>query len=79
MKILSVMSSMFIIPTSFIFLLVVITKYVEMVQIVKDVGVMIFSSLVLFELCEVWVYMTVDWISNILDFFNEEGDDDDLS
>ena len=79
MKILSVMSSMFLIPTSFILLLVVITKYVEMVHIVKDVGVIIFSAIVLFELCEVWVYMTIDWISNILEFFNKEDDDDDLS
>lgn len=78
MKILSVMSSMFLIPTSFILLLVVITKYVEMVHIVKDVGVIIFSAIVLFELCEVWVYMTIDWISNILEFFNKEDDDDDL-
>jgi hypothetical protein len=72
------MSSMFLIPTSFILLLVVITKYVEMVHIVKDVGVIIFSAIVLFELCEVWVYMTIDWISNILEFFNKEDDDDDL-
>lgn len=79
MKILSVMSSMFLIPTSFILLLVVITKYVEMVQIVKDVGVMIFSAIALFELCEVWVYMTIDWISNILEFFNGEDDNNDLS
>lgn len=78
MKILSVMSSMFLIPTSFILLLVVITKYVEMVHIIKDVGVIIFSAIVLFELCEVWIYMTIDWISNILEFFNKEDDDDDL-
>lgn len=78
MKILSVMSSMFLIPTSFILLLVVVTKYVEMIHIVKDVGVIIFSAIVLFELCEVWVYMTIDWISNILEFFNKEDDDDDL-
>ena len=78
MKILSVISSMFLIPTSFILLLVVITKYVEMVRIVKDVGVIVFSAIVLFELCEVWVYMTIDWISNILEFFNKEDDDDDL-
>lgn len=79
MKILSVMSSMFLIPTSFILLLVVITKYVEMIHIVKDVGVIFFSAIVLFELCEVWVYMTIDWISDILEFFNKEDDDDDLS
>lgn len=78
MKILSVMSSMFIIPTYFILLLAVITKYVEMVHIVKDVGVIIFSAIVLFELCEVWIYMTIDWISNILEFFNKEDDGDDL-
>lgn len=78
MKILSVLVSMISIQLSFILLICVITKYVEMVNVVQDAGTLIFSAIVFCAICDGWIGLTIDWISNILKFFSEEDDDDDL-